>query len=87
MGTKLHASRIVPNRKKIAVLIDPDKHSDDSLKKLIQKAEKSQSLSELDNMAIAGIISTQFLHNHFINYKKLNVPSDYTFNLFIDRRS
>ena len=38
-------------------------------------------------MAIAGIISTQFLHNHFINYKKLNVPADYTFNTFIDKRN
>lgn len=57
------------------------------VKLLIQKAERSQSLSELDNMAIAGIISTQFLHNHFINYKKLNVPADYSFNTFIDKRN
>ena len=57
------------------------------VKLLIQKAEKSQSLSELDNMAIAGIISTQFLHNHFINYKKLNVPAEYSFNTFIDKRN
>jgi asparagine synthase (glutamine-hydrolysing) len=54
---------------------------------LIQKAERSQSLSELDNMAIAGIISTQFLHNHFVNYKKLNMPSDYSFDTFIDKRN
>jgi hypothetical protein len=38
-------------------------------------------------MAIAGIISTQFLHNHFINYKKLNVPVEYSFNTFIDKRN
>lgn len=57
------------------------------VKLLIQKAEKSQSLSELDNMAIAGIISTQFLQKHFINYKKLNVPSEYSFNTFIDKRN
>ena len=57
------------------------------VKLLIQKAEKSQSLSELDNMAIAGIISTQFLHNHFINYKKLNVPADYSFDKFVDKRN
>jgi asparagine synthase (glutamine-hydrolysing) len=57
------------------------------VKLLIQKAEKSQSLSELDNMALAGIISTQFLHDHFINYKKLEVPEDYSFNLFVDKRS
>ena len=57
------------------------------VKLLIQKAERSQSLSELDNMAIAGIISTQFLHHHFINYKKLNVPAEYSFNTFIDKRN
>ena len=54
---------------------------------LLKKAEKSESLSELDNMALAGIISTQFLHNHFVKYKKLNVPDDYTFNKFIDKRN
>ena len=57
------------------------------VKLLIQKAERSQSLSELDNMAVAGIISTQFLHNHFINYKKINVPKEYSFNTFIDTRN
>lgn len=57
------------------------------VKLLVQKAEKSQILSELDNMAIAGIISTQFLHHHFVNYKRLNVPSDYSFNTFIDKRN
>jgi asparagine synthase (glutamine-hydrolysing) len=54
---------------------------------LLKKAGKSESLSELDNMALAGIISTQFLHNDFIKYKSLNVPSDYTFNTFIDKRN
>jgi len=57
------------------------------VKLLIQKAERSQSLSELDNMAIAGIISTQLLHHHFVNYKKLSVPADYIFNTFIDKRT
>jgi asparagine synthase (glutamine-hydrolysing) len=57
------------------------------VKLLIQKAERSQSLSELDNMALAGIISTQLLHNHFINYKKLNVPANYSFDTFIDKRN
>ena len=54
---------------------------------LIKKARQTETLSELDNMALAGIISTQFLHNDFINYKKLNVPPDYTFNTFIDKRN
>jgi len=57
------------------------------VKLLTQKAEKSQSLSELDNMAIAGILSTQILHNHFVDYKKLKLPSNYSFNTFIDKRN
>ena len=54
---------------------------------LLKKADKTEKLSELDNMALAGIISTQFLHNDFIKYKKLNVPADYKFNTFIDKRN
>ena len=57
------------------------------VKLLTQKAEKSQSLSELDNMAIAGILSTQILHNHFVDYKKLKLPSNYSFSTFIDKRN
>jgi asparagine synthase (glutamine-hydrolysing) len=57
------------------------------VKLLLAKAEHAESLSELDNMALAGIMSTQFLFNHFIRYKKLKVPGDYTFNTFIDKRT
>ena len=57
------------------------------VKMLISKVERTENLSELDNMALAGIISTQFLHNDFINYKKLNVPDNYRFNTFIDKRN
>lgn len=57
------------------------------VKLLTQKAEKSPSLSELDNMAIAGILSTQILHNHFVDYKKLKLPSNYSFSTFIDKRN
>lgn len=57
------------------------------VKMLIGKVERTENLSELDNMALAGIISTQFLHNDFVKYKRLNVPADYTFNTFIDKRN
>ena len=70
------------NAIKEAGVFDPSK-----VKLLIQKAEKSQSFSELDNMAVAAIISTQFLYDHFINYKKVNVPSNYSFNKLIDNRN
>ena len=54
---------------------------------LMKKAERTEALSELDNMALAGIISTQFLYNDFINNKKLNVPDNYRFNSFTDKRN
>jgi len=66
----------------LAGIFDPDK-----VNLLLKKALKSETLSELDNMALAGIVSTQFLNKHFINHKKLDVPSDYNFKTFIDRRS
>ncbi len=58
----------------------------DKVNLLIQKAENNQTLSELDNMALAGIISTQLLHNHFVNYKKLRMPENFRFNILIDNR-
>jgi len=65
-----------------AGVFDPDK-----VNLLMKKAERTEALSELDNMALAGIISTQFLYNDFINHKKLNVPDNYRFNTFIDKRN
>jgi asparagine synthase (glutamine-hydrolysing) len=54
---------------------------------LLQKAKKSESLSELDNMALAGIISTQLLYNHILSPKKTAVPTKYGFKIFIDKRT
>lgn len=54
---------------------------------LMQKAKKSESLSELDNMALAGIISTQLLYDHFLSNKRVAVPSEYGFRIFIDKRT
>jgi len=54
---------------------------------LLKKAERNQTLSELDNMALAGILSTQFLYNHFVKSNKLSVPENYNFNTFIDKRN
>ena len=57
------------------------------VKMLLQKAKKSESLSELDNMALAGIISTQLLYNHFLSQKRNAVPAKYGFKIFIDKRT
>lgn len=57
------------------------------VKLLLQKAEKSDSISELDNMALAGIISTQLLFNHFIGTKKSIDADNYNFKIFFDKRT
>ena len=57
------------------------------VKLLLQKAKKSESLSELDNMALAGIISTQLLYDHFLSYKRAAVSTEYGFKNFIDKRT
>lgn len=54
---------------------------------LLKKAERSDNLSELDNMALAGIASTQILYEHYLKKHKKIVPDNYTFNTFIDRRN
>ncbi|MGQ9848405.1 MAG: asparagine synthase-related protein, partial [Bacteroidales bacterium] len=57
------------------------------VKLLMQKAKKSATLSELDNMALAGIISTQLLYDHFLSNKRAAIPSEYCFKIFIDKRT
>lgn len=57
------------------------------VKLLLQKAKKSNSLSELDNMALAGIISTQLLFEHFIASKKNFNIDNYHFKIFFDNRT
>lgn len=57
------------------------------VKLLLQKAKKSESLSELDNMALAGIVSTQILFERFIQNPALKIDSDYHFKTFIDNRT
>jgi len=54
---------------------------------LLKKADRNQTLSELDNMALAGILSTQFLYNHFMNNNNFSIPDNYNFNTFIDKRN
>lgn len=54
---------------------------------LLKKAQRSDTLSEVDNMALAAISSTQILHNLFINRPKAVIPETYIFNTFIDKRS
>ncbi|MFN3874067.1 MAG: asparagine synthase (glutamine-hydrolyzing), partial [Ignavibacterium sp.] len=57
------------------------------VKLLLQKAKKSDSLSELDNMALAGISSVQLIYYKFVCGFKLIVPDHYKFNKYFDFRT
>lgn len=59
----------------------------DKVNLLLKKAYRTDTLSELDNMALAGILSTQILFYQFMVKEKLQVPESYIFNTFIDNRS
>ena len=43
---------------------------------LVQKLEKGLPLGETDDMAVAGIVSTQLLHSQFVASKRHTVPLD-----------
>lgn len=51
-----------------------------------KKVQQNESLSEIDNMTLAGILSTQILYDHFIKSKKTFIPNNFNFNTFIDKR-
>lgn len=59
----------------------------DKVNLLLKKAYRTDTLSELDNMALAGILSTQILFYQFMVKEKLQVPESYIFNTFIDNQS
>ena len=53
---------------------------------LKKKAQNSITMNELDNMALASILSTQILYNDFVNHKRQSIPENFRFDLFYDRR-
>ncbi len=59
----------------------------DKVNLLLKKAYRTNTLGELDNMALAGILSTQILFYQYMVKEKLQVPESYIFNTFIDNRS
>jgi asparagine synthase (glutamine-hydrolysing) len=59
----------------------------DRVGKLIQKMESGPNVSEMDNMAITGIISTQLLHQLFIKKQPNKYPEGYLPNFKILRET
>lgn len=54
---------------------------------LMKKALRNQTLSELDNMALAVIISVQLLHNQFNSGFRISVSDNFKFEKFFDLRT
>ena len=55
--------------------------------RLIGKLEKSSSASEVDDMALVGIISTQIISNKFVENFQFDYNETDSFDLFFDQRS
>jgi asparagine synthase (glutamine-hydrolysing) len=54
--------------------------------KLFTKARNSEALSEIDSMAVAGIISTQIIYDKFIrNFNKIE-NNNFRFDVVFDKR-
>ncbi len=57
------------------------------VKQLKAKLETGTNQSEMDNMAITGIISTQLLHQQFIKYQPIKYPEGYLPNFKVIRET
>ncbi len=55
--------------------------------RLVSKLEKSSSASEVDDMALVGIISTQIIYNKFVENFQFDYNETDSFDLFFDQRS
>ncbi len=56
------------------------------VQKLVNKARVSPSLGEVDNMALAGIVSSQIIYHRFITNFPYKSPSLIAPRFFVDRR-
>jgi asparagine synthase (glutamine-hydrolysing) len=64
-------------------LISTGLFNPERVNKLIKKMESGSNISEMDNMAITGIISSQLLHEIFIDKEPNKYPPGYLPNLKI----
>jgi len=55
--------------------------------RLLQKAQKLDELSEIDSMALVGILSSQIIHNQFVQDFPARPGNTISLNLIVDRRS
>jgi asparagine synthase (glutamine-hydrolysing) len=57
------------------------------VEKLLAKIERSNRPGETDEMAVAGILSTQLLHQQYISGFPCFAPSQIEFDMIVDKRS
>lgn len=57
------------------------------VEKLVNKAETVPMLGEIDNMALAGVLSSQIIHRQFVEDFSLDAIPAIRLNLVVDRRS
>jgi asparagine synthase (glutamine-hydrolysing) len=53
---------------------------------LLNKVRRASQVSEFNNMALAGILSSQIIHDKFINHFRENLAVPVSPNLFFDKR-
>jgi asparagine synthase (glutamine-hydrolysing) len=73
---------LMPRSIKECGLFDTEK-----VRRLLNKAKTAPALSEIDNMALAGIVSSQIIYNRFINNFPYKSPRLITPRLMVDRRA
>ena len=57
------------------------------VKKLLRKVEKIESPSEIDSMALVGVLSSQLIHRKFIQDFQARPDNAVSLDLIVDRRS
>jgi asparagine synthase (glutamine-hydrolysing) len=55
--------------------------------RLLRKIRTAPDLSEVDNMALAGVLSSQILHSQFIDDFPRSPARAVSFDLVVDRRN
>jgi len=55
--------------------------------KLLRKAQAVENLSEIDNMALVGVLSSQLIHRQFVRDFPLRITDPVVPALVVDRRS
>ena len=76
------AEMLSENSIRRAGLFNPEK-----VARLVKKIQTARTTGEIDSMAIVGILSTQIIHDRFVDNFTIPKKSDYMPDLLVDRRT